>query len=101
MVPPTYTRGSWIVKSLDADHTYEISHTYLKYNCCSCPCGLRRNFCKQQCAIILQHTDISDSMLLEFCGTYLETNRGGLGAMFDASVPDDFFKDEYEESFSV
>ena len=73
----------------------------MKYVCCSCPLGFRGNFCKQQYAIILQYTDISESMLLEFCGTYFGTNRGGLGAMFAASVPDDFFEDGDEESFSV
>ncbi len=74
---------------------------HLKYACCSCPWGLRENFCKHQCAIILQNTDISESMLLEFCGTYFGTNRRGLGTMFEASVPDDFFEDEDEESCVV
>ena len=37
MIPPTYAGGSWIVKSLDADHSYEVHRPYLKYACCSCP----------------------------------------------------------------
>ena len=98
MSAPTFPGGSWIVKSLDSGHAYEVSRPFFKYACCSCPWGLRGNFCKHQCAIILQHTDISESMLLEFCGTYFGTNRGGLEAMFGASVPDDFFEDEDEES---
>ena len=32
---------------------------------------------------------------------YFVTNRGGLGAMFEASVPDDFFEDKDEESCVV
>jgi hypothetical protein len=75
MVPPTYAGESWIVKYLDADHSYEVSRSYLKYACCSCPWELRGNFCKHQCAIILQNTEIFDSMLLKFCGTYFGTNR--------------------------
>ena len=101
MIPPTYAGESWIVKSLDADHSYEVHRPYLKYACCSCPWGLRGNFCKHQYAIILQHTDVSESMLLKFCGSYFGTNRGGLGAMFEAPVPDNFFEDGDEESFSV
>ena len=62
---------------------------------------LRGNFCKHQCAIILQHIDVSCSMLLEFCGTYFGTNRGGLGAMFEVSVPDDFFEDEDEDPIAL
>jgi hypothetical protein len=58
MVPSIYAGGSWRVKSLDADHSYEVYRPYLKYVFCSCPWGLRRNFCKHQCAMILQHTDI-------------------------------------------
>ena len=46
---------------------------------------------------MLQHTDISESMLLEFCGTYFGTDKGELGAMFEASMPDD----DYEESCVV
>lgn len=46
--------------------------------------------------MILQHTDIYESMLLEVYGTYFKTNRRGLGAMFEASVPDDFVKNEDE-----
>ena len=46
--------------------------------------------------MILQYTDIYESMLLEVCDTYFKTNRRGLGAMFEASVPDDFVKNEDE-----
>ena len=70
-----YAGGSRIVKSLDADHSYKISRPYLKYACCSYPYGLRKNFCKHQCAIILQYTNNSESVLLEFCGTYFRRNR--------------------------
>ena len=98
MSPPTYPGESWIIKSLDSGHAYEIFRPCLKYACCSCPWGLREFFCTHQCAIILQYTDISESMLLEFCGTYFGTNRGGLRAMFEASVPADFFEDKDEES---
>ena len=75
MIPPTYAGGSWIVKYLDADHSYEVPRPYLKYACCSYPWGLRGNFCKHQCAIILQHTDISESMLLEFVAHTLEQTK--------------------------
>ena len=75
MVPPTYAGGSWIVKSLDADHSYEVTSPYFKYVCCSCLWGLRGNFCKHHCAIILQNIDVSECMLLEFCGTYFRTNK--------------------------
>ena len=98
---PTYAGGSRIVKYFDADHSYKISRPYLKYACCSCPYGLRENFCKHQCAMILQYTDNSESMLLEFCGTYFRINRGRLEAMFEASVLDDFFENEDEKSYSV
>ena len=101
MNPATYTGGSRIVKSLDADHSYKISRPYLKYACCSCPYGLWKNFCKHQCAIILQYIDNSESMLLEFCGTYFRINRGRLEAMFEALVPYDFFENEDEKSYSV
>ena len=75
MVPPTYAGKSWIVEFLDTHHLYEVSRQYLKYVCCSCSWRLRKNFCKHQCAIILQHTYISEIILLEFCGTYFETKR--------------------------
>ena len=101
MVPPTYAGRSWIVKFFDANHLYEVSRPYLKYVCCSCPWRLWEILCKQQCAIILQYTYISESMLLEFCGTYFETKRGELGTMFDASVSEDFSGDEVEESYRV
>ena len=38
---------------------------------------------------------------MEFCGTYFGTNRGGLGAMFEALVPDEFFEDKDEKSYNV
>ena len=101
MLPPTHAGGSWIVKYLDADYSYKVSRPYLKYVCCSCPWGLQGNFCKHQCAIILQHIDISDSMLLEFCDTYFGTNRRVLRVMFEALLLDDFFEDENEKSYSV
>ena len=75
MVPPTYAEGNWIVKYLDADHSYEIPCPYLKYVCCSCPWRLRGNFCKHQYAIILQNIDISESMLLEFVARILKQTK--------------------------
>ena len=96
IVPPTYAEGGWIVKYFDTYHSYKVSCPYLRYSCCSCPSGLRGNFCKHQCAIILQYTDIPESMLLEFCGTYFGTNKRGIWTMFEASVLDDFLEDEDE-----
>ena len=52
-------------------------------------------------AIILQYTDNSENMLLEFCGTYFRINRRRLEAMFEALVPYDFFKNEDKKSYSV
>ena len=74
MIPPTYAGGSWIVNYLNVDHLYEVSCP-LKYVRCSCPWGLHEIFSKHQYAIILQHADIYENMLLEFCGTYFRTNR--------------------------
>ena len=52
-IPPTHPGGSWRVKSLNTYFFYEIDRPYSKFACCSCPWGLRGNFCKHQCAIIL------------------------------------------------
>ena len=79
MVPPTYARGSQMVKFLDADHSYEVSRPYLKYAYYSYPQGLRKNFCKHQCVIILQHTDIFKCMLLEFVARTLEQTQKDQG----------------------
>lgn len=39
-------------------------------------------------------------MLLEYCETYFKTNKRRLSAMFDASVPHNFFENRDEESYS-
>ena len=63
-IPPTHLGGSWKVKSLYTKFFYEVDRPYSKFACYLCPWGLRGNFYKHQCAIILQNTDIFENVLV-------------------------------------
>jgi hypothetical protein len=43
-IPPTYPGGSWKVKSLYTNFSYEVDRPYSKFACCSCPWDYAETF---------------------------------------------------------
>ena len=78
----------WHVQSQTApSRWYDIIEPYTSYASCSYEWCIRENMCKHQLAIIKTSTDISWGVMLEFLGTYYESLRGGIGTMFELSIP--------------
>ena len=76
---------------------------FVDYACCSCEHALRGNFCKHQIAILLKFLpDCRESSILEYCGTYYGTQRGGLKALCLFSKPHEIsdFEEELDEDAS-
>ena len=80
--------GGWQIQSQTAHgRWYDIVEPYTSYASCSCECCIRGNMCKHQLAVIKASTDISWGVILGFLGTYYGSLRGGIGTMFELSIP--------------
>ena len=64
------------------ENWYSLTYLHRDYACCDCEYAIRGNFCKQQAAIILKTTDVDQDCIVEYCGMYYGTTRGGLTEMF-------------------
>ena len=77
---------------------------FVDYACCSCEFALRGNFCKHQIAILLKFLpDCRPSSILEYCGTYYGTERGGLKALclYSKSLDITDFEEELKEDIKI
>ncbi len=62
--------------------TYKVPLFFTKYACCTCEWALCGNLCKHQVAIFLTCTDLIKKNIIQYCGTWYGSNRGGFATMF-------------------
>jgi hypothetical protein len=62
--------------------TYKVPLPFTKYVYCTCEWALRGNLCKHQVAIFLTCTNLTKENIIQYCGTWYGSNRGGFAAMF-------------------
>ena len=85
ILEPTNERAHWMCRSATyPENWYSLTYPHRDYACCDCEYAIRGNFCKHQAAIILKTTDVDQDAIVEYCGTYYGTTRGGLFEMFKA-----------------
>ena len=104
VLQPTSLDNRWKVKSQNPTILTQWycfrGNPFVEYACCSCEHALRGNFCKHQIAILLKFLpDCRESSILEYCGTYYGTQRGGLKALCLLSKPHEIsdFEEELDE----
>jgi hypothetical protein len=104
VLQPTSLDNRWKVKSQNptifTQWYYFRGNPFVEYACCSCERALKGNFCKHQIAILLKFLpDCRESSILEYCGTYYGTQRGGLKALCLFSKPHEIsdFEEELDE----
>jgi len=74
---------AWMVRSQQHPNmTYKVPLPFTKYACCTCEWALRGNLCIHQVAIFLTCTDLIKENIIQYCGTWYGSNRGGFAAMF-------------------
>ena len=64
------------------ENWYSLIYPHRDYACCDSGYVIWGNFYKHQAAIILKITDVDPDCIVEYCGTYYGTARGGLVDMF-------------------
>ena len=70
---------------------------FVNYACCSCEHALRGYFCKYYIAILKKFLpDCRENSILEYCGTYYDTQRGDLKALCLFSKPHEISNFEKE-----
>jgi hypothetical protein len=62
--------------------TYKVPFPFTKYAYNTCEWALRGNLCKHQVAIFLTCTDLTKENIIQYCGTWYGSDRGGFAAMF-------------------
>jgi len=87
VIPPTFERDDaddvWQVWSQHhLGVTYKIRAPFIEYTSCTCEWALWGNFYKHQVVIQLIYTNLTMENIIEYCGMYYGTHRGGLKCMF-------------------
>jgi hypothetical protein len=74
---------AWMVRSQQHPNmTYKVPLPFTKYACCTYEWALRGNLCKYQVAIFLTCTDLTKENIIQYCGTWYGSDRGGFVVMF-------------------
>ena len=90
----TNERENWMCQSATyPENWYSLTYLHRDYACCDCKYTIRGNACKHQATIILKTTDVDQDCIVEYCGTYYGTTRGGLIEMCKSERK---FRDENE-----
>jgi len=77
------TGHAWMVQSQQhLNMTYKVPLPFTKYVCYTCEWALCGNLCKHQVAIFFTCTDLTKENIIEYCGTWYGSNRGGFATMF-------------------
>jgi hypothetical protein len=77
------TDHAWMVQSQQHPNmTYKVPLPFTKYACCTCEWALRGNLCKHQVAIFLTCTNLTKENIIQYCGTWYGSDRGGFATMF-------------------
>ncbi len=77
------TGHAWMVRSQQHPNmTYKVPLPFTMYACCTCEWVLRGNLCEHQVAIFVTCTDLTKENIIQYCGTWYVSDRGGIVAMF-------------------
>lgn len=60
----------------------KFPHPFTKHSCCICKWALCNNLCKHQVFVLLTCTNLDKGNIIEYCGTWYQTNCGGFKAIF-------------------
>ncbi len=92
------TRHAWMVRSQQQlNMTYKIPLPFTKYVCCTYEWALRGNLCKHQVAIFLICIDLIKENIIQYCGTWYGSDRGGFAAMFVNPTYLHIYDNEYND----
>ncbi len=92
------TAYAWMVRNQQHPNmTYKIPLPFTKYACCTCEWALRENLCKHQVAIFLTFTDLIKENIIQYCGTWYESDHGGFAAMFADPTYLHIYDNEYDD----
>jgi len=77
------TGHAWMVQNQQhSNMTYKVPFSFTKYVCCTCEWALCENLCKHQVAIFLTCTGLTKNNIIQYCGTWYGSDRGGFVALF-------------------
>jgi hypothetical protein len=78
--------GVWWVRSQHHPSViYKIHAPFTKYASFTCEWALQGNFYKHQIVVLLMCTNLTTNNIIDYCGMYYGTHRGGLKCMFTNS----------------
>jgi hypothetical protein len=77
--------------------TYKVPLPFTKYACCTCEWALHGNLCKHQVAIFLTCTDLTKENIIQYCGTWYGSDRGGFAAMFADPTYLHIYNNEFDD----
>jgi len=77
------TGHAWMVRNQQHPNmTYKVPFPFTKYDYCIGEWALHGNLCKHQVAIFFICTNLTKKYIIQYCGTWYESDRGGFTAMF-------------------
>ncbi len=92
------TSHAWMVQTQQhLNMTYKVPLPFTKYVCCTCEWVLRGNLCKHQVAIFLTCTDPIKIYIIQYCGTWYGSDRGGFATMFTNPTYLHIYDSEYDD----
>jgi hypothetical protein len=62
--------------------THKVPLPFTKYVCYTCEWALCGNLCKHQVVVLLTCINLTKKYIIQYCGTWYGSDRGGLAAMF-------------------
>jgi len=75
--------NAWKVKNQTHIHViYNLNYIFIEYASFTCKWALCGNLCKHQVIILLACSDLTNDDIINYCGMWYGSNRGGLNAMF-------------------
>ena len=77
---PATAQGAALVRSCTDPHTtYMVTEPLSSSGVCSCPAGVKGNFCKHKAKVLLMTTNASEALIVRVCGTLAGSAAGGAG----------------------
>jgi hypothetical protein len=74
---------AWMVRNQQHPNmTYKVPLPFTKYAYCTCEWALHGNLCKHQVAIFFTCTNLTKKYIIQYCGTWYGSDRGGFVATF-------------------